>query len=298
MIRLPGGFTGSPLDRLEAVRIDPQATAALAARPDARLLLLDAYTPRLDEGALAWEPLGPDLSPETLVLLGCLDGTPRFARLDPDAGPARRSNALMALLDTLPEGEAATYAAARSLLDWHSRHRFCANCGQMSHPIRAGWARRCPSCGTEHFPRTDPVVIMLAEHVDEAGVARVLIGRQPMFPPGRYSALAGFVEVGEALEEAVVRELWEEAGVRARSVRYLTSQPWPFPSQLMLACIAGVDDPALTLDQNELEHAFWVTADDVAAALGEEAGACFLPPPRYAIAHTLFQAWLAEQRQG
>jgi len=194
----------------------------------------------------------------------------------------------MALFATLPASEAATYAAARSLLDWHSRHRFCANCGEPSAPIRGGWARHCNCCSTEHFPRTDPVVIMLAEHDD-----RVLIGRQAAFPAGRYSALAGFVEVGESVEEAVARELHEEAGVSALSVRYVASQPWPFPSQLMLACVAPVADPTITLDMAELEDARWVTRDEVRAALDQEAGAVFLPPPRYAIANTLFEAWLA-----
>jgi NAD+ diphosphatase len=113
-----------------------------------------------------------------------------------------------------------------------------------------------------------------------------------MFPPGRYSALAGFVEVGESIEEAVARELFEEAGVRATSVRYLASQPWPFPSSLMIACVATVEDDTITRDERELEDAMWVTRDEVAAAMREEPGARFLPPPPYAIANTLFQRWL------
>ena len=192
------------------------------------------------------------------------------------------------MLNELPAGEAATYAAARSLIDWHARHGFCPRCGAPTQAFRAGWARRCTADGSEHFPRTDPVVIMLAEHD-----GRVLVGRQKAFPPGRYSALAGFVEVGESMEEAVARELHEEAGVRATAVRYLSSQPWPFPSSLMLACIAEVADDSITLDEKELEAAMWVTRDDVAAALAEAEGARFLPPPAFAIANTLFQHWLA-----
>jgi NAD+ diphosphatase len=192
------------------------------------------------------------------------------------------------MLEHLPPAEASTYAAARSLVDWHSRHGFCAYCGGTTEPFRAGWARRCASCSAEHFPRTDPVVIMLAEHE-----GRALIGRQPGFPPGRYSALAGFVEVGESIEEAVARELWEEAGVRATSVRYLASQPWPFPSSLMMACIAPVESDAITLDTTELEDAKWVSRDDVAASMAGDPDALFIAPPPFAIAHTLFRRWLA-----
>jgi NAD+ diphosphatase len=283
------GFTGSPLDRVEPARHDAGILAGLQADPRALLLDLTDYLPTLNEGALGWSPL--DSAPhDELLLLGLIDGIPRFVHLDPVAPPARRVPAIFALLSELPVAEAATYGIARSLLDWHARHRFCANCGARSDVIKAGWARLCPSCGTEHFPRTDPVVIMLAEHG-----SRVLVGRQPMFPPGRYSALAGFVEAGESIEEAVARELREEAGVVATKVRYLASQPWPFPSQLMIACIAPVAHDVVTLDMAELEDAKWVTRDDVRAALMEQPDAPFLPPPPYAIAHTLFKAWLAEE---
>jgi NAD+ diphosphatase len=280
------GFVGSPLDRMEPARHDPQALAALAADPAALQLDLTDYVPDVADGALAWRPFQP-LAREETLLLGLIDGIPRFARIDPAAGPARRTPELMALLDSLAPGEAGTYATARSLLDWHARHRFCANCGTLSTPHKAGWARLCPSCGTEHFPRTDPVVIMLAEYED-----RVLVGRQPSFAPGRYSALAGFVEVGESIEEAVARELREEAGVVAGNIRYVASQPWPFPSQLMIACIAAAADAAIMLDRAELEDAKWVSRPEVAAALAREPDAVFGAPPRYAIANSLFRAWL------
>lgn len=282
------GFTGSPLDRAEPARQDPSALAALAADPAALLLDMSDYVPGVADGALAWRPFIP-LPPEEVLLLGLIDGVPRFTRIDPIAAPAKRSAELMTLLDGLVPGEAGIYATARSLLDWHSRHRFCANCGTRSAPHKAGWARLCPACGTEHFPRTDPVVIMLAEHD-----GRVLVGRQPAFPPGRYSALAGFVEVGESVEEAVARELREEAGVIATRVRYVASQPWPFPSQLMLACIAHVRDTVVTLDFAELEDAKWVTRAEVATALAGAEDAAFRAPPRYAIANTLFRAWLEQ----
>src|SRR3546814_6440713 len=142
---------------------------------------------------------------------------------------------------------------ARSLIDWHKRNGFWAKCGKATHTIKAGWARKCSGCEAEHFPRVDPVVIMLAEYD-----GKILVGRQPRFPAGRYSALAGFVEPGESIEEAVARELWEEAGIRVHSVRYVTSQPWPFPSSLMIACIGQTDDPALALDTTEIEDEIWV----------------------------------------
>jgi NAD+ diphosphatase len=281
------GFTGSPLDRAEPVRHDPEALRALATDPAALLLEMPDYLPPTENCALAWAPFTPLPAEETL-LLGLIDNIPRFARIDPQAVAAKRWAELMTLLDSLSPGEAGIYAAARSVLDWHARHRFCANCGAKTAPHHAGWARLCPACGTEHYPRTDPVVIMLAEYE-----GRVLVGRQAAFAPGRYSALAGFVEVGESIEEAVARELHEEAGVVATSVRYIASQPWPFPSQLMVACIATVADDAITLDLTELEDAKWVERAEVEAALRGDEDAVFGAPPRYAIANSLFNAWLA-----
>lgn len=289
---LEPGFTGSPLDRADRLRHDPDGLAAAMNDWRARLLRLDGLDPVLDDrGGLAWGSLAEAALEAELALLGLLENRPRFVALDPSAPhAARRSPALNHMLAALAPTDAATFAVARSLVDWHARHRFCANCGTPTALFRAGWARRCPECRAEHFPRTDPVAIMLAEHG-----GRVLVGRQPSWPPGRYSALAGFVEVGESIEEAVARELAEEAGVRATTVRYLVSQPWPFPSQLMIACIAAVDDDRITLDEHELEDAFWATADDVRAALAGDPSARFGAPPAYAIAHTLLARWLAEQ---
>jgi NAD+ diphosphatase len=193
---------------------------------------------------------------------------------------------LSAMFDRFHAPDAALYAGARSLVDWHARHGFCSVCGTATAIFRAGWARKCPNCGAEHFPRVDPVVIMIAEHQ-----GRALLGRQPAWPPGRYSALAGFLEVGESIEEAVAREIFEEAGVRVRAVRYLASQPWPFPSSLMIACIAEAEGDAITLDANELEDARWFTRDEVRQALARDPEALFGAPPPYAIAHTLLTAW-------
>ena len=148
--------------------------------------------------------------------------------------------------------------------------------------------RHCPNCTAHHFPRVDPVVIMLAEHE-----GKLLLGRQPQYPAGRYSALAGFVEVGENLEAAVARELHEEAGIQVRRVRYVASQPWPFPSSLMFGCHAEAEGAELTIDRTELEDARWFGRDEVAAALGERADRPFEAPPKTAIARTLLEWWLA-----
>jgi NAD+ diphosphatase len=283
------GFTGGTLDRADALRQDPAAIAALLADPGSRLLRLDAFEPVVEEdGSLAWGLVADAPDRAEFVLLGLAEGRAHFAAVIPgDAPPPPyRSPSLFALLDRLRAGEAATFAAARALIDWHSRHPFCAHCGHGTAPFRAGWGRRCANCKAEHFPRVDPVVIMIAEHE-----GRALIGRQAAFPAGRYSALAGFLEPGESIEEAVAREIAEEAGVRVGSVRYVASQPWPFPSQLMIACIAEAEDDAITLDTNELEDARWATRDEVRAALAGEAGAFGAPPP-YAIAHSLLRAWV------
>jgi NAD+ diphosphatase len=286
-MRAPG-FTGGRLDRADAIRHDPAAFAAAIADRRARLLKLDRYMPGVSEdGELAWTSLAEAPDGATMVLLGLDGDVPRFAAAVPGDRASGRSPALFAALDQLRPGEAATYAAARSVLDWHARNGFCANCGTATEPFRAGWGRACPTCGTEHFPRVAPVVIMLAEHDD-----RVLLGRQPAFPAGRYSALAGFLEPGESIEEAVAREVREEAGIVVRDVRYVASQPWPFASSLMIACVAVADSDAVTLDDNELEDAIWVERAVVRAVLAGGAGP-FLPPPPYAIAHTLLTAWAA-----
>jgi NAD+ diphosphatase len=190
----------------------------------------------------------------------------------------------------LSADEAPLFASALSLSWWHSRHRFCANCGAATDIARGGWGRECPSCSAPHFPRVDPVVIMLAEHD-----GRLLLGRQPQYPPGRYSALAGFVEPGESLEAAVARELHEEAGIAVADVTYVASQPWPFPSSLMVGCHARALADQLTIDTTELDDARWFSREEVAAALAGEEGAAFLPPPRFAIARTLLEHWLDER---
>jgi NAD+ diphosphatase len=288
------GFSGSLFDRADALRGDAAALATLLQHPQARLLRLQGFDPALTaEGALLWELLAGQSLPETglaaLILLGLQDGVPHFVPLQQHSAeaPLYRSPRTMEILSLLGPQDMATYGTARSLIDWHGRHRFCGKCGGATLAHRAGWGRRCTVCESEHFPRVDPVVIMLAEHGD-----RVLLGRQASWPQGRYSALAGFLEPGETVEEAVARELFEEAGVRASRVRYVTSQAWPFPAQLMLACTAEVQDAALTIATDELEDALWFTRAEVRAALAGDPDAKFLPPPAYAVAHSLLQHWV------
>ncbi|WP_242118636.1 NAD(+) diphosphatase [Sphingomonas lacusdianchii] len=278
------GFTGATLERVDHERDDPAAFARALTHPGARLLVLHGLEPPIADDRLALVPMDPKRG--DALLLGNLGGAPLFAIGDGVAtAPAMRSPTLMTALAAMPAEGAALYGIARSLIDWHVRHGFCANCGQATSVSRAGWARACGNCTAQHFPRTDPVVIMAVEQGD-----RVLLGRQPSWPPGRYSTLAGFVEVGESIEEAVRREVLEEAGVRVGAVRYVASQPWPFPSQLMIGCVAIAEDDQLRIDTAELEDAFWATRDEVRAALAGESGR-FVAPPAYAIAHSLLVAW-------
>jgi NAD+ diphosphatase len=284
------GYVGSRLDRVDEIRSNPALLAKTFADPAALCVLLDGLDPVVVDGALAMEPLPPGAAMEDYVLLGVDPAhIPVFARLiDRAAGSFTPSARSRAVVNEVSPDQAALYAGARSLVDWHARHRFCAACGSPTVPHKGGWARQCKGCDTEHFPRVDPVVIMLAEHR-----GRVLVGRQHRWPARHYSALAGFLEPGETIEEAVARELKEEAGIVVHSIRYVMSQPWPFPSTLMIACMAQADDDALTLDQTEIEDAIWCDADQVRAALEGRPDAPFLAPPPLAVAWHLLDHWLA-----
>jgi len=273
-------FSGPGLDRADALRADDRGLRALAADATARELKWSDGLPELDaDGRLIWTaPTDPQL------FLGFDGEAPRFCAIEDVTADARASFPLMALLHP---ADAPLFAAALSLSRWHRRHCFCANCGHLSEVDRGGWSRRCPGCDAEHYPRVDPVVIMLAEHD-----GRLLLGRQPHYPPGRYSALAGFVEVGETLEAAVARELFEEAGIRVRNIRYIASQPWPFPSSLMFGCHADAESAELTIDKTELDDARWFSREEVATALRGDPDAPFMAPPKAAIARTLLERWL------
>lgn len=286
------GFTGSPLDRADAMRKDDAAMIMARADRAARWLVLDDLRPVVDDGdTLRWFTRDEVPGDALTVFLGLDEGAPRFAVAATGlgrAGDARAAGA--ALAASAHPGDAAIFAHARSLLDWHARHRFCANCGAPTTVAKAAYERVCPACAAHHFPRTDPVVIMLAL-LDVAGEPHALVGRQPRFPRRFFSALAGFVEPGESLEEAVRRELFEEAGITTTDVRYIASQPWPFPSSLMIGAFAQTTGTGeLILDDDEIEEARWVTKDEVRAALASTGS--WLAPPPLAIAHTLLQAWV------
>ena len=274
-------FAGPGIDRADQLRATPERVAELATSPTARQLRwLDGLPAIGEDGRLEWQAVN---SPS--LFLGIHDGVPLFSATEQPHSNARAAFDTMGLLTV---EDAPLFAAALSLAWWHSRHRFCSNCGHLSEIERAGWSRRCPACSAQHFPRVDPVVIMLAEHE-----GRLLLGRQPQYPPNRYSALAGFLEPGESVEAAVARELKEEAGIDVADVTYVASQPWPFPSSLMVGCHAAALGDELTIDFTELDDARWFTRDEIAAALAGEPDAAFLPPPRFAIARTLLDHWLA-----
>jgi len=275
----PNTFTGAALDRAGDRRGDDEWVAAQLADPAARAVVAGTGGVHVAGGRLALVPLA-ELGGEPL-LLGLGEDGPVFA--------AEAANgSLMGLREaaaTLPRADGGLAAYAAALLNWHRRHRFCANCGHPTEVREAGHVRSCPNCGAEHHPRTDPVVIMLVLRGEE-----VLLGRQPSWPPGRYSALAGFVEPGESLEEAVAREVREEARVEIGTPRYVSSQPWPFPSSLMLGFIAPWSSGEPVIGDDELEDVRWFDRKAVQEAV-EGRGELQLPPP-LAIARRLVDGWL------
>lgn len=299
-------FTGMALDRADLGRKDRAWVSQLAARPDARVLaagpgqvLADAVEPALARLVPAPEQL---LDP---ILLGLEDGTPLFAvdleQPDPTSGGAARDDGADAGVvdDTtrvislreagalLPRAEAGLAAYVTALLNWHRRNRFCANCGAPTALAAAGYSRQCGNCGAEHFPRTDPVVIMTVEH-DE----RLLLGRRTGWPPGQLSVLAGFVAPGESAEEAVSREVREESSIAVHSPVYVSSQPWPFPASLMLGFHAHSDGGEPVATDGELEEVRWVDLDTVRAATAGKLERFRLPPP-ISIARYLVERWVA-----
>jgi NAD+ diphosphatase len=280
-------FSGAGLDRAAAERRDPDWLAARRAQAEARSLVLSDRGVWLSEGRLLLTaPNGDSL------FLGLDDRGPLFALDATGAEPKEgRPAGLREAATELSAAEAALSAYAASLLSWHRRHRFCANCGEPTEIADAGHQRDCATCRASHFPRTDPVVIV--QVTDAAG--RLLLGRQERWPPGRFSVLAGFVEPGETLEEAVRREVREESGVAVDEVSYVASQPWPFPSSLMIgfraAATAGSEPQP---GDEELSEVRWFERSEVEAA-ASGTGAVALPPP-YSISRRLIDEWLSRDR--
>ncbi|MGF7132821.1 NAD+ diphosphatase [Paraburkholderia sp. EB58] len=299
------GFNLNPLERRSDRRDDLAFIEQLRSDPAARFLVFDGDIPLLKRGSEhdVWfleSETAAFGQPSHSVFLGEeSDGSGRFALgftlglapEDPSRGAVHdridlRSIAVQGLVAS---GTLGILGEAKSMLDWHRRHSFCANCGSPSRVAAAGWQRICDVCGARHFPRVDPVVIMLV--IDGE---RCLLGRQRHFGPGMYSALAGFVEPGETAEDAVRREVMEEARVRCAQVVYFASQPWPFPSSLMIGCFAQASDTEIVVDTAELEDARWFSRQEVAAMLaGTHASGLSAPKP-FAIAHHLLQAYAAK----
>ncbi len=310
-------FGGSGLDRAAELRKDAAQVTRLFAEPSARVLPLWRGKPLLNGAAgLGWLKAGhPALSEaaEAQVFLGSDEAGPRFAadisawspdpaemppagvffdpteQRHPDLQPEFRFAELRGVMADLTPRDAELAATAKAILGWHRSHRFCSACGAASAPAMAGWQRDCVACGAHHFPRTDPVVIMLVTRGN-----RLLLGRSPGWPEGMYSTLAGFIEPGETIEAAVRREVAEETGIEVGSVRYLASQPWPYPSSLMLGCIAQAESDEVHLDPNELEDAVWLTREEVTSAVAGT-HATIKPPRRGAIAGFLIRNWLADR---
>lgn len=292
-------FAGNPLDRAGERRCQPDWLQARLADPATRAVLFWKGQPLLTDDGAALARVPADLlddvgDPDGAVFLGLEEGRALFAAQAAEAEPpsvstfGRFEGLREAVLADLAAPEAGIAATAKALFEWHGRHRFCSVCGKPSEPAEGGWKRVCPSCRAQHFPRTDPVVIMLPVRGDEA-----LLGRQAAWPAGRFSALAGFVEPGESLEEACRREVQEEAGLFVTGVRHHSSQPWPFPTNLMLGIIAEVADGEARPDQTELEAVRWITREEGRALIAGTHPDMLAPPP-IAIAHQLIKSWSEE----
>jgi NAD+ diphosphatase len=301
------GYTQSPIERAAELRLSSNKVAELAARPDAGAYVIGIEMIVAKAASSTDAPADPLFTmaqarelaaPETTVFLGTLNGAGRFGvGISAKAAEELQSRSDLLVTDLrsiavrglVAQDHLPPIAQAKALLHWHARHRYCANCGAPTRVTQCGWRRDCPRCEAQHFPRTDPVVIMLAVMGDKC-----LLGRSARFPPGMWSCLAGFVEPGESIEDATRRETKEEAGIDCGRVKFFDSQPWPFPTSLMIGCHAQALNEDIIVERDELEDARWFGKDEVVAMLKREHPNELFAPPGVAIAHHIIRAWVED----
>jgi len=293
----PNAFTRSPLDRAGLRRKDEAWLKEAMASDQSSLLVFNKGRPFLYEegGGLLIRWLAPAVHAQLgdrdlpLVFLGVdKNQAPHFACeiADPAAlGDLGVFEELRPAAPRLARETLPIIGTVRALFEWHGRNRFCANCGTGSRVVEAGWVRKCDACAAEHYPRVDPVCIMVPTFGETC-----FLGRQKAWPRGMHSALAGFIEPGEAIEEAVARETLEEAGLTVKHVETHSTQPWPFPHSLMIGVLCEVADGNDTVDTTELESGRWFTRDEARLLIAGKHPECWAPPP-FAIAHQLLKTW-------
>lgn len=298
------GYTASRVDRAALCRGDEAAIAKFASDPRAGFYLIGGELVVMKTSSDVLQPLfAADeahafAGARETIFLGLLENVPLFGiSLDPTAvEPLKtredlkltdlRTIAIHGLVDAV---HLPPLAEAKALLGWHARHRFCSNCGLPTRPLDAGWRRDCPSCKVQHFPRTDPVAIMLPIAGD-----RCVLGRSPRFAATMWSCLAGFIEPGETIEDAVRREILEEVGVVCGRVDYFTSQPWPFPMSLMIGCYTQALSDKITVDHSELEDARWFEREELALMLLRKHPQGLTATLPHAIAHHIIRRYIEE----
>jgi NAD+ diphosphatase len=298
------GYAASQIDRMASARSDEAALKKFCDDPRAGVYVVGGELVVLKSSADACDPVFSPAEARALggvresVFLGLMNDAPRFGfGLDPQAlEPLKTHNDLkitdlrsIAVQGMVAAEHLPPLAETKAVLGWHARHRFCPNCGAATRPVQAGWRRDCPSCHAEHFPRTDPVVIMLVISGE-----RCVLGRSRRFAPTMWSCLAGFAEPGESIEEAVRREVLEEVGIACGRVKYFASQPWPFPSSIMIGCNAEALSDAIVIDRDELEDARWFDREELAAMLKRQHPACLTTPPPVAIAHHIIRSFVED----
>jgi NAD+ diphosphatase len=299
------GYTQSPINRASELRLKKSDVDALAADPRAgayviggEMIIAKAGDPVSDPLFTMAEARALGEAAET-IFLGTLEGAGRFGiGIAPQAAEALKSRSDLLVTDLrsiavrglVAQDHLPPIAQAKAMLHWHARHRFCANCGAPTTVTQCGWRRDCPQCKAEHFPRTDPVVIMLAVRGDQC-----LLGRSYRFVTSMWSCLAGFIEPGEGIADATRRETREETGIECGRVKFFEAQPWPFPMSLMIGCHAEALTEAITIDKSELEDARWFSKDEVASMLMRRHPQGLTCPPSVAIAYHIMRAWVEDE---